>query len=107
MMDAGMARARGLSQASLAMVQERRGAGLEAWMAEATDSRIAELARFGRGLQDDLMAIQAGLTLEWSNGVTEGQIHSGLNLPAVSKLTKSHNVVMRFGSYTTCVSRCA
>ena len=33
------------------------------------------LARFARGLQDDLTAIIAGLTLEWSNGVTEGQIH--------------------------------
>lgn len=31
--------------------------------------------RFARGLKDDLRAIIAGLTLEWSNGVTEGQIH--------------------------------
>ena len=44
-------------------------------MAEATHSGIAELARFARGLQDDLTAIKAGLTLEWSNGVTEGQVH--------------------------------
>jgi hypothetical protein len=28
-----------------------------------------------RGLQDDFVAIKAGLTLEWSNGVTEGEIH--------------------------------
>ena len=59
----------------LRMVRERRGDALEAWMAEATHSGIAELARFARGLQDDLSAITAGLTLEWSNGVTEGQIH--------------------------------
>ncbi len=44
-------------------------------MAEATDSGITELARFAQGLQDDLSAITAGLTLAWSNGVTEGQIH--------------------------------
>jgi transposase len=44
-------------------------------MAEATHSGIAELVRFAHGLQDDLIAITAGLTLEWSNGVTEGQIH--------------------------------
>ena len=37
--------------------------------------RDVELARFVRGLQDDLSAITSGLTLEWSNGVTEGQIH--------------------------------
>jgi transposase len=34
---------------------------------------------FAHGLQDDLSAVKAGLTLEWSNGVTEGQIHR-LNL---------------------------
>lgn len=44
-------------------------------MAGVIDSGIAELARFARGLQDDLIAITAGLTLEWSNGVSEGQIH--------------------------------
>jgi transposase len=44
-------------------------------MAEATHSEIEELARCARGLQDDLSAVTAGLTLTWSNGVTEGQIH--------------------------------
>ena len=64
-----------LSQAFLAMVRERQGNDLEAWMAEAMDSGIDELARFARGLQDDLAAVKAGLSSEWSNGVTEGQIH--------------------------------
>jgi transposase len=59
----------------LALVRERRGDDLEAWMAEAMHSGIDELARFARSLQDDLSAITAGLTLEWNNGVTEGQIH--------------------------------
>jgi transposase len=44
-------------------------------MAEATHSGIAEVVRFARGLQDDLIASKAGLTLAWSNGATEGQIH--------------------------------
>jgi transposase len=74
-MDADIARAHALSEAFLAIVRERRGADLDAWMAEAISSGIAELARFARGLQDDLPAVTAGLTLEWSNGVTEGQIH--------------------------------
>jgi transposase len=74
-LDPGIARANQLAQAFLALVRERRGDALEAWMVEATDSGIVELARFARGLQDDLCAIQAGLTLEWSNGVTEGHIH--------------------------------
>jgi transposase len=73
--EAGIARAYALIQTFLSMVRERRGDVLEAWMDEATHNGIAELARFARGLQDDLIAIKAGLTLEWSNGVTEGQIH--------------------------------
>ena len=71
----GIARAQGLIQRFLALVRERRGDELEAWMTEAIESGIAELARFARGLQEDLAAVKAGLTLEWSNGVTEGQIH--------------------------------
>jgi transposase len=72
--DAGIARAHGLSHAFLAMVRERRGEDLHAWMAEAMDSGIEALARFARGLQDDLSAITAGLTLGWSNGPVEGQV---------------------------------
>jgi transposase len=73
--DTGIARAHALSQAFLAMVRERRGEDLEAWLAEATHSGIDELACVARGLQEDLPAVTAGLTLEWSNGVTEGQIY--------------------------------
>jgi transposase len=72
--EASVARADALSQAFLALVRERRGDNLEAWMAEAMHSGIEELARFARGLQDDLSAVKAGLTLEWSNGPIEGQI---------------------------------
>jgi transposase len=74
-LDPRIARAYTLSQAFLALVRERRGHDLEAWMAEATQSGIEALARFTRGLQEDLAAITAGLTLAWRNGVTEGQIH--------------------------------
>jgi transposase len=72
--DVRIARAHGLSQAFLAMVRERRGADLEAWMAETMHSGIEELARFARGLQEDLTVVTAGLTLDWSNGPVEGQI---------------------------------
>ena len=57
------------------MIRERRGTDLEAWITEATSSGIDELARFARGLQEDLAAVTAGLTLGWSNGVTEGHVH--------------------------------
>jgi transposase len=74
-LDAGIARAHARSEAFLALVRERRGQDLGTWMAEATHSGLEALARFARGLQDDLAAVTAGLTLPWSNGVTEGQIH--------------------------------
>ena len=73
--DADTAQAHRLSQGFLAMVRERRGADLEAWMAEAINSGIDTLARFARGLQGDLTAVTAGLTFAWNNGVTEGHIH--------------------------------
>jgi transposase len=73
-LDARIMRTYQLTQAFLAMVRERRGIDLEAWMAEALHSGIEALARFARGLQEDLAAVTAGLTLEWSNGVTEGHV---------------------------------
>jgi transposase len=72
--DADIARAHELTRAFLIMVRERRGEDLNTWRAEAMDSGIAALTRFARGLQDDLGAITAGLTLGWSNGPVEGQV---------------------------------
>jgi transposase len=69
-----VARANQLIQAFLTLVRERRGQDLEVWIAEATHSGIDELARFARGLEDDVAAITAGLTLKWSNGPVAGQI---------------------------------
>ncbi len=44
-------------------------------MTEATTSGIEALARFAQGLQEDLTAVTAGLTLPWSNGPVEGHIN--------------------------------
>jgi transposase len=72
--EASVARADALSQAFVAMVRERRGSDLEAWSTAATDSGLDALARCAQGLQEDLAAVTAGLTLDWSNGPVEGQI---------------------------------
>ena len=56
-------------------MRERRGTALEAWRTTATASGIAALARFAQGLQADLVAVTAGLTLPWSNGPVEGHIN--------------------------------
>jgi transposase len=63
------------SQAFLTLMRERRGDALAAWMTEAAASGIEALARFAQGLQEDLAAVQAGLTLPWSNGPVEGHVN--------------------------------
>jgi transposase len=73
-MKPSIAQAYQLSQAFLTLVRERRGDELDAWMTTAIHSGIETLARFAQGLQEDLAAVKAGLTLPWSNGPVEGQI---------------------------------
>ena len=36
---------------------------------------LGQLQSFANGLKKDYDAVKAGLTLEWSNGQTEGQVH--------------------------------
>jgi transposase len=57
------------------MAPERTGQAFDAWLTSATTSGIAELDRFARGWTDDRAAVEAGLSLEWSNGQTEGQVN--------------------------------
>jgi transposase len=73
--DSAIGQAYTLSQAFLALVRERRGDALEAWMAKAATSGIEALARFAQGLREDLAAVTAGLTLPWSNGPVEGHVN--------------------------------
>jgi transposase len=70
-----IARAYELAQEFVAMARERTGQGFDAWLTRATTSEITELDRFARGLTDDRAAVEAGLSQEWSNGQTEGQVN--------------------------------
>ncbi|NJO82158.1 MAG: ISL3 family transposase [Blastochloris sp.] len=63
------------TQEFLRMVRERGGAHLADWMHRVQQSGARPLARFADGLQRDWAAIQAGLTLPWHNGATEGQVN--------------------------------
>jgi len=72
--DPSVARAYQLHQTFLALVWERRGHELKAWMTQTSRSGSEALARFAQGLQENLGAVTAGLTLPWSNGPVEGQI---------------------------------
>jgi transposase len=73
--DAAIATACRLTRDFADMVRERKGEQLDAWIAAAAHSGIADLRRFALGLRGDQAAVAAGLTLEWSNGPTEGHIH--------------------------------
>ena len=64
-----------LAQEFAEMARERKGRVFEAWLTKATDSRITELRGFARGLLEDRAAVEAALSLEWSNGQTEGQVN--------------------------------
>jgi transposase len=63
-----------LAEEFLVMLRRREGERLPDWLAAAEASGIDELARFAGKLRVDQKAVQAGLTLRWSNGQTEGQI---------------------------------
>ncbi len=73
--DATFASARRLSQDFAALLREREGGRLDAWIAAACASAVMELRRFAEGLLLDEAAVWAGLTLEWSNGQTEGHVN--------------------------------
>jgi transposase len=54
-----------------AMVREKQADKLDQWLIAA---QATPLAGFAGGLQRDLAAVRAGLSLPWSTGPVEGQI---------------------------------
>jgi transposase len=63
-----------LAQEFRRIVREHDCGALAAWLTGAAESGIRELRGFATHLRTDLDAIQAALSLPWSNGQTEGQI---------------------------------
>jgi transposase len=64
-----------VAQEFATIARERTGQRFDAWLTRATTCGVTELDRFARGLTDDRAAIEAGLSQEWSNGQTEGQVN--------------------------------
>jgi len=48
---------------------------LDGWIDQTNTTKITALKSFTHGLIQDLEAIKAALSLEWSNGQTEGQVN--------------------------------
>lgn len=57
------------------IVRKREGHRLEDWKKQVTKSGIAEVQRFAKGIERDKEAVLAGLTLTYSNGMTEGFVN--------------------------------
>jgi transposase len=64
-----------LAQEFATLARERQGQSFDAWLTRVTTSEIPELQSFARGLVEDRAAVEAGLSFEWSNGQTEGQVN--------------------------------
>ena len=64
-----------LTQQFMTMLRLRRGQEFETWLQAVEASHIAELHRFARSLCKDKDAVIAGLTLSYSNGPVEAQVH--------------------------------
>lgn len=58
-----------------AMTRNRQAEKLPEWLREVNESGIEPLKSFGRGVQADRKAVDAALSLPWSNGVTEGNVN--------------------------------
>lgn len=63
-----------LAQAFVQMLRGLKGYHLDSWLLEAKESGLPGLLSFVEGIQRDHAAVQAGLTLPYSNGLLEGHI---------------------------------
>jgi transposase len=70
-----LAEAVALAQDFAALIRQRQPTQLEPWQARAAQSPLAPFRRFARGLRADYAAVQAAVTLPWSQGPIEGHIN--------------------------------
>jgi transposase len=64
-----------LAQDFAGLVRQRQPTRLEPWLARAATSALSPFRRFARGLRADYAAVQAAVTLPWSQGPIEGHIN--------------------------------
>jgi transposase len=69
-----VAEAIGLAEGFLALVRTRAPEELEPWLVKARASTLAAFRHFAEKLETDVEAVQAAVSLPWSNGPVEGQI---------------------------------
>jgi transposase len=57
------------------LLRGRKEEELSGWLKKVSESAIAELISFAKGLERDEAAVRAGLSLKWSQGPVEGAIN--------------------------------
>lgn len=57
------------------LVATRDHSALDTWLADAEASGLSPFVSLAHGIRADRAAVDAALTLVWSNGQTEGQVH--------------------------------
>jgi transposase len=70
-----LAEAIALAQDFAALVRQRQPTPLDPWLARAATSALPPFRRLAKGLREDDAAVQAGVTLPWSQGPIEGPIN--------------------------------
>ena len=70
-----IARLQVLALAFRELVHQHDLAAFARWLEEVDKAGIPELTGFANGLRADRTAVEAGITLPWSQGQTEGQVH--------------------------------
>src|SRR6266566_4654660 len=73
--DESLARTAGQVEAFCHLLRQRQGYRLRGWLEEVEQHSEPELQACARTLHKEESAVQAGLTLAWSNGPTEGFLH--------------------------------
>jgi transposase len=64
-----------LTQGFIAMLKQPQAESLDPWLTAVQGCGMAELERFGRGIEQDKAAVSAALSLPYSNGVVEGHVN--------------------------------
>ncbi len=64
-----------LAQDFAGLVRQRQPTQLEPWVRRAATSPLPPFRRFAKGRRADLAAVQAAVTLPWSQGPIEGHIN--------------------------------
>jgi transposase len=70
-----LAEAVALAQDFAGLIRQRRPTQLEPWLKRAAASPLPPFRRFAKGLRADMAAVQAAVTLPWSQGPIEGHIN--------------------------------